>query len=109
MNKSELIDALAAKTDVTKAAAGKSIEALLEIITAAVANGDDVALIGFGTFKASSRAARTGKNSRRVKPWRLRRPRCRPSRRVRASRQPSRRRKRGSNPSSLQRRKGGPG
>jgi DNA-binding protein HU-beta len=62
MNKSELIEALAAKTDVTKAAAGKSIEALLEIITASVADGDDVALIGFGTFKASTRAARTGKN-----------------------------------------------
>ena len=62
MNKSELIEALAAKTDVTKAAAGKSVEALLEIITASVANGDDVALIGFGTFKASTRAARTGKN-----------------------------------------------
>ena len=45
MNKSELIEALAAKTDVTKAAAGKSIEALLEIITASVANGDDVALM----------------------------------------------------------------
>jgi DNA-binding protein HU-beta len=62
MNKSELIEALAAKTDVTKAAAGKSIEALVEIITTAVAKGDDVALIGFGTFKASKRAARTGRN-----------------------------------------------
>jgi DNA-binding protein HU-beta len=62
MNKSELIEALATKTEVTKAAAGKSIEALLEIITASVAKGDDVALIGFGTFKASKRAARAGKN-----------------------------------------------
>jgi len=62
MKKTELIDALAAKTDVTKAAAGKSIDALLEIITETVAAGDDVALIGFGTFKAAKRAARTGKN-----------------------------------------------
>jgi len=62
MNKSELIEALAAKTEVSKAAAGKSIDALLEIITASVAMGNDVALIGFGTFKASKRAARTGKN-----------------------------------------------
>ncbi len=62
MNKSELIEALATKTEVSKAAAGKSIEALLEIITASVAKGNDVALIGFGTFKASKRAARTGKN-----------------------------------------------
>jgi DNA-binding protein HU-beta len=62
MNKSELIDALAAKTDSTKAAAGKAVDALVEIITAQVAKGNDVALIGFGTFKASKRAARTGKN-----------------------------------------------
>ncbi len=62
MNKSELIDALAAKTDSTKVAASKSVDALLEIITGAVAKGEDVALIGFGTFKAAKRAARTGKN-----------------------------------------------
>ncbi len=62
MNKSELIEALAAKTEVSKVAAGKSIDALLEIITASVAKGNDVALIGFGSFKASKRAARTGKN-----------------------------------------------
>ena len=62
MNKTELVDALAAKTRATKAAAGESIDALVEIITAAVANGDEVALIGFGTFKSSKRAARTGRN-----------------------------------------------
>ena len=60
MNKSELIDALAAKTDTTKAAAGQAIEALIDIITAEVAKGEDVTLIGFGTFKASQREARTG-------------------------------------------------
>ena len=53
---------LSVKTDVSKAAAGKSIDALVEIITATVAKGDDVALIGFGTFKPSQRAARAGKN-----------------------------------------------
>ena len=62
MNKSELIEALSAKTDVSKAAAGASIDALVEIITKAVAKGDDVALVGFGTFKAAKRAARTGRN-----------------------------------------------
>lgn len=62
MNKSELIEALAAKTEVSKAAAAKSVDALVEIITAAVAKGDDVALIGFGTFKSAKRAARTGRN-----------------------------------------------
>ena len=62
MNKSELIEALANKVDVSKAAAGKSIDALVEIITAAVAKGNDVALVGFGTFKAAKRAARSGRN-----------------------------------------------
>lgn len=62
MNKSELIEALSAKAEVSKAAAGKSIDALVEIITTTVAKGDDVALIGFGTFKAAKRAARAGKN-----------------------------------------------
>ena len=62
MNKSELIDALAAKTDTTKAAAGQAIDALIEIITAEVAKGEDVTLIGFGTFKASQRDARAGRN-----------------------------------------------
>ena len=62
MNKSELIEALAAKTDTSKAAAGRSLDALLEIITTSVAKKKDVALIGFGTFKAVKRAARKGKN-----------------------------------------------
>lgn len=64
MNKSELIEALAKEADISKVAAGKSIDALVAIITTAVAKGDDVALIGFGTFKAVKRAARTGKNPR---------------------------------------------
>ena len=62
MNKSELIEALATKAEVSKAAAGKSVDALVEIITATVAKGDTVALVGFGTFKPAKRAARTGKN-----------------------------------------------
>jgi DNA-binding protein HU-beta len=62
MNKSELIEALAEKTGVSKVTAGKSIDALVGIITAAVAKGDDVALVGFGTFKPAKRAARLGKN-----------------------------------------------
>ena len=64
MNKSELIEALAKQADISKVAAGKSIDVLVAIITTAVAKGDDVALIGFGTFKAVKRAARTGKNPR---------------------------------------------
>ena len=49
MNKSELVDALAAKTDVSKVAAAKSIDALVAIITETVASGSDVALVGFGS------------------------------------------------------------
>lgn len=64
MNKAELIEALAAKTELSKAAAGRTLDALVEIITAAVAKKEDVQLIGFGTFKAAKRAARTGKNPR---------------------------------------------
>ena len=62
MNKSELIEALAAKTDPSKAAPGRSLDALLEIITTTVAKKQDVTLIGFGSFKAVKRAARKGKN-----------------------------------------------
>ena len=62
MNKSELIEALATRVDISKAAAGNAIDALVEIITTTVAKGDDVALVGFGTFKAAKRAARTGRN-----------------------------------------------
>jgi len=64
MNKKELIDALAAETEMSKAAAGRALDALVGIITAKVAKKEDVQLIGFGTFKAVKRAARTGKNPR---------------------------------------------
>jgi nucleoid DNA-binding protein len=64
MNKGELIEALAAKSELSKAAAGRTLDALIEIITAKVAKKEDVQLIGFGTFKAAKRAARTGENPR---------------------------------------------
>ena len=64
MNKTELIEALAKDTDTTKAAAGRAIDALVQIITKTVAKKEDVQLIGFGTFKAAKRAARKGKNPR---------------------------------------------
>lgn len=62
MNKSELIEAIATKAELSKAAAGRAVDALVGEITAAVAKGDSVTLIGFGTFKSSARAAREGKN-----------------------------------------------
>lgn len=64
MNKSELIEALVAKTDMSKASAGRALDALLETITTTVAKKQDVTLVGFGTFKAIKRAARKGKNPR---------------------------------------------
>jgi DNA-binding protein HU-beta len=62
MNKSDLIDQMAATAEISKAAAGKALDAAIDTITKAVASGDTVSLIGFGTFKASERAAREGKN-----------------------------------------------
>lgn len=62
MNKTELIDALAARTEISKAAAGRAVEGLTEIIGEALSKGDTVAVIGFGTFSVGTRAARVGRN-----------------------------------------------
>jgi DNA-binding protein HU-beta len=62
MNKSEFIDAIAAKTELSKVASGKALDAVIETIVQAVAKGDGVSLVGFGSFKAAARAAREGKN-----------------------------------------------
>ncbi len=62
MNKTELIDALAAKCDLSKAAAGRAVDGLTEIVTEILADGDNVSILGFGTFAVTQRAARTGRN-----------------------------------------------
>ena len=62
MNRKELINALADKTGSTKADADRNIAALLEIISATLKKGDNVALVGFGTFEVRKRAARMGRN-----------------------------------------------
>ena len=64
MNKSELIDVVAQNADVSKANAGKVVEAALDAIGDALAGGDSVALVGFGTFSVRERGARTGRNPR---------------------------------------------
>lgn len=64
MNKSELIDAVASSTDLSKAAAGKAVDATLTAISRALEGGDQVTLIGFGTFTVRERAARTGRDPR---------------------------------------------
>lgn len=62
MNKTELIDRIAEIADISKAAAGRALEAVTDTITETLKAGDSVTLIGFGTFQAKSRAARTGRN-----------------------------------------------
>ena len=64
MNKSELIEAVASKTEMTKVAAGRAVEVVLDTIAEAVAKGDSVSVIGFGTFEPRKRAARSVKNPR---------------------------------------------
>ena len=62
MNKSELIDAIATSADLSKAAASNALDATLTAIEEALAKGDQVTLVGFGTFSVKERSARTGRN-----------------------------------------------
>jgi DNA-binding protein HU-beta len=62
MNRKELVDALAAKTESTKADAERAIAGLIDIVTDTLKKGDSVTLVGFGTFEVRKRAARTGRN-----------------------------------------------
>lgn len=62
MNKSELIDAIAASADIPKAIAGRALDAMIDSVTEALKGGDSVVLVGFGTFAVKERAARTGRN-----------------------------------------------
>ena len=64
MNKTELIESIATQADISKAAAGRALDAAVETIKAALKAGDTVNLIGFGTFYVGERAARTGRNPR---------------------------------------------
>jgi DNA-binding protein HU-beta len=62
MNKSDLIEAVAEAADISKAAAGRAVEAMTTTIAGALKGGETVSLIGFGTFAVKERAARTGRN-----------------------------------------------
>jgi DNA-binding protein HU-beta len=62
MNKTELINAVAEKAELTKKDAAKAVDAVFEAITTALKNGDKVQLIGFGNFEVRERAARKGRN-----------------------------------------------
>ena len=62
MNKSDLVDAVASRADMTKAEAGRAVDAVLGSVGDALGHGDSVSLVGFGTFSVRHRAARMGRN-----------------------------------------------
>jgi len=64
MNKSDLVDAIAEAAGLSKADAGRALDATVDTITGALQAGDAVSLVGFGTFSVRDRAARTGRNPR---------------------------------------------
>lgn len=71
MNKAELIDAVAEGADISKADAGRAVDAIVDQITNALKKGDQVTLIGFGTFSVKDRAARVGRNPRTGEPLQI--------------------------------------
>ncbi len=71
MNKSELIEAIAESADMSKAAAGRALDGVMGAITQALKDGDQVTLIGFGTFLVRDRAARIGRNPQTGKPLKI--------------------------------------
>ncbi|MAX34053.1 MULTISPECIES: nucleoid-associated protein HU-beta [Halomonadaceae] len=68
MNKSELIEAIAASADIPKAAASRALDAMVDSVTESLKQGDSVSLVGFGTFSIKERAARTGRNPQTGQP-----------------------------------------
>ncbi|MDD1796017.1 DNA-binding protein HU-beta [Enterovibrio makurazakiensis] len=62
MNKSQLIDKIAEDADLSKASAGRALDALIDAVSGSLKDGDQVALVGFGTFSVRERSARTGRN-----------------------------------------------
>ncbi|HWI84683.1 HU family DNA-binding protein [Ramlibacter sp.] len=68
MKKTELIEALAQATGESQAAAARALDALTQIISREIASGEEVAITGFGSFKASDRAERSGRNPQTGQP-----------------------------------------
>lgn len=64
MNKAELITQIAMDADITKTAAGKALDSVMDNISRTIRKGDSVTLVGFGTFSATTRNAREGRNPR---------------------------------------------
>lgn len=64
MNKSEFVDAVADEAELSKADAGRAVDAMIEAVKKALKKGDTISLVGFGTFQVRKRAARQGRNPR---------------------------------------------
>jgi DNA-binding protein HU-beta len=64
VNKTELIEHIAAKSDISKAAATRALASIIEAVKKTLKKGDTVTLVGFGTFSVTKRAARKGRNPR---------------------------------------------
>jgi DNA-binding protein HU-beta len=64
MNKAELIDAVAGSANLSKADAGRAVDAVVEAVSKALKKGQQVSVVGFGTFSVKHRAARSGRNPR---------------------------------------------
>ena len=71
MNKTELIEHIATKSDISKAAATRALASIIEAVKKTLKKGDTVTLVGFGTFSVSKRAARTGRNPRTGAPLKI--------------------------------------
>ncbi|MBR7059794.1 MAG: HU family DNA-binding protein [Neisseriaceae bacterium] len=71
MNKSELIEAVAAEAEISKAAAGRALDGVIKAVTDTLKKGDTVTLVGFGTFYVGERAARTGRNPKTGEPIKI--------------------------------------
>ena len=71
MNKGELIEAIASNANVSKKQADEIVTAMVDVILAAVANGEKVTLVGFGTFEARERQAREGRNPATGQPMQI--------------------------------------
>jgi DNA-binding protein HU-beta len=71
MNKSDLINAVADKAEISKADAGRALDSFVEVIAKALKKNDKVSLVGFGTFSVRKRAARTGRNPKTGAPLKI--------------------------------------
>jgi DNA-binding protein HU-beta len=71
VNKTELIEHIATKSDISKAAATRALASIIEAVKKTLKKGDTVTLVGFGTFSVTKRAARTGRNPRTGAPLKI--------------------------------------